>query len=110
MLHFVEERAKCVRRLVLINSEGYWSGKAPPTQGYRPGMRILSRVICKHLLLLRNAQAAALLACLAKAVGQSGPKELRRWRRTPLCGAAGDVSLHALQPAWLEAPCAVHAK
>lgn len=30
MLRFVEERAGCVRRLVLMNSEGYWSG-APAT-------------------------------------------------------------------------------
>ena len=29
MLHFVEERQQCVRRLVLMNSEGYWSGEAP---------------------------------------------------------------------------------
>ena len=27
MLHFVEERQECVRRLVLMNSEGYWSGE-----------------------------------------------------------------------------------
>ena len=27
MLHFVEERQQCVRRLVLMNSEGYWSGE-----------------------------------------------------------------------------------
>lgn len=30
MLHFVEERQKCVRRLVLMNSEGYWSGETAP--------------------------------------------------------------------------------
>ena len=28
MLHFVEERQQCVRRLVLMNSEGYWSGES----------------------------------------------------------------------------------
>ena len=30
MLHFVEERQQCVRRLVLMNSEGYWSGEVMP--------------------------------------------------------------------------------
>lgn len=41
MLHFVEERQQCVRRLVLMNSEGYWSGElgtlhSPCTQPDNP--------------------------------------------------------------------------
>ena len=55
MLHFVEERAKCVRRLVLMNSEGYWSGEVPRSSCDAH----LNRATCKHLLLFRNAQAAA---------------------------------------------------
>ena len=35
MLHFVEERQQCVRRLVLMNSEGYWSGEGWK-QAYKP--------------------------------------------------------------------------
>ncbi len=35
MLAFVEERAACCRRLVLMNSEGYWSG-APALAAHAP--------------------------------------------------------------------------
>lgn len=31
MLQFVEDRQQCVRRLVLMNSEGYWSGEGLPS-------------------------------------------------------------------------------
>jgi len=36
ILRFVEERQHCVQRLVLINSEGYYSGAGPALHGRRP--------------------------------------------------------------------------
>ena len=106
MLHFVEERAKCVRRLVLMNSEGYWSGEVPRSSWDAH----LSRATCKHLLLFRSAQAAAPLACLARAVRQSGPREAQMMAQNASVWRGRRCSPACLQPAWLEAPCAVHAK